>query len=96
MIKKDYELEVAMDTRVLTAHVPKEIADKVDKMAEKLERSRGWIVKQALADWIAKEEEHHRLTLEGLADVEAGRVISHADMKAWSAKLGSRRKKSGR
>ena len=37
-----------METRVLTAHVPIELANKVDELAERLERSRGWIVKQAL------------------------------------------------
>jgi len=35
-------------TRVLTAHVPLPIADKVDQIAARLERSRGWIMKQAL------------------------------------------------
>ncbi|WP_207650569.1 ribbon-helix-helix domain-containing protein [Acidithiobacillus albertensis] len=32
-------------TKVLTAHVPLPLADKVDQMASRLERSRGWIVK---------------------------------------------------
>jgi predicted transcriptional regulator len=34
--------------KVLTAHVPLPMADKVDQMAARLERSRGWIMKQAL------------------------------------------------
>jgi predicted transcriptional regulator len=33
-----------MTTKVLTAHVPQSLADKVDQMAARLERSRGWIV----------------------------------------------------
>ncbi|MCD2453361.1 ribbon-helix-helix domain-containing protein [Methylicorpusculum oleiharenae] len=32
------------ETKVLTAHVPLPLAEKVDRMAEHLERSRGWIV----------------------------------------------------
>jgi predicted transcriptional regulator len=72
-----------MDTRVVTAHLPVELAEQVDAYAERLERSRGWIVKQALADWIEWEEEKHRRTLEGLADVDAGRVISHEAMMEW-------------
>ena len=35
------------DTRVLTAHVPVPLAEKVDQLADRLERSRGWIMKQA-------------------------------------------------
>ncbi|MFA6180708.1 MAG: ribbon-helix-helix domain-containing protein [Acidithiobacillus sp.] len=36
-------------------------------MAARLERSRGWIMKQALAAWIDQEEERSRLTREALA-----------------------------
>ena len=43
-------------------------------MAARLERSRGWIMKQALSAWIAQEEERDRLTQEALADVDAGLV----------------------
>ncbi len=76
-----------MKTKVLTAHVPLPLAQKVDKLADRLERSRGWIVKQALSAWIDQEEERHRLTLEALADVDAGRVIEHQAVQAWADSL---------
>ncbi|MBN9038460.1 MAG: ribbon-helix-helix protein, CopG family [Rhizobiales bacterium] len=76
-----------METKVLTAHVPLPLAEKVDEMAARLERSRGWIVKQALAAWIAQEEERRRLTLEALADVDAGRVVDHKAVQAWADSL---------
>ncbi|MEA3362899.1 MAG: ribbon-helix-helix domain-containing protein, partial [Thermodesulfobacteriota bacterium] len=38
---------VQVKTKVLTTHVPLPMADKVEQMAARLERSRGWIVKQA-------------------------------------------------
>ncbi len=78
-----------METRVLTAHVPTELAEQVDQYAKRLERSRGWIVKQALADWVYNEEEKHRLTLEGLADVDAGRTVSSEEVDTWLASLGT-------
>ena len=43
-------------------------------MAERLERSKNWIVKQALTAWVEQEEERNRLTREALDDVDAGRV----------------------
>lgn len=46
MIKFDFE-GVLMNTKVLTTHVPVPLAEKVDQIAVRLERSRGWIVKQA-------------------------------------------------
>ena len=81
-----------MKTKVLTAHVPTDLAEKVDKLAERLERPRGWIVKQALSAWIGQEEERERLTREALADVDAGRVIDHQAVQAWADSLGTRKK----
>ena len=82
-----------METKVLTAHVPLPLANKIDKLAERLERSRGWIVKQALSAWVDQEEERHRLTLEALADVDAGRVIDHQAVQAWADSLGTGKKR---
>ncbi|MDD4965756.1 CopG family ribbon-helix-helix protein [Halothiobacillus sp.] len=76
-------------TKVLTAHVPLPLADKVDQMASRLERSRGWIMKQALSAWIALEEERDRLTQEALADVDADRVIDHQSVQTWAESLGT-------
>ncbi len=77
------------DTKVLTAHVPLPLAEKIDQLAARLERSRGWIVKQALTAWIDQEEERSRLTREALADVDAGRLIDHQAVQAWADSLGT-------
>lgn len=75
------------ETKVLTAHVPLPLAEKIDQFAARLDRSRGWIIKQALTAWVDQEEEHRRLTLEGLADVDAERVIDNQSVLAWSESL---------
>jgi len=77
------------ETRVLTTHVPLPLAERLDQVAERLERSRGWVIKQALSSWIAMEEERDRLTREALADVDAGRVIDHQAVQAWAERLDS-------
>jgi predicted transcriptional regulator len=74
-------------TKVLTAHVPLSLAEKIDQMAEQLDRSRGWIMKQALSAWIRQEEEHARLTREALADVDGGHVIDHQAVQRWADSL---------
>ncbi len=76
-----------METKVLTAHVPLPLAEKVDEIAARLERSRGWIVKQALSDWIDQEEERRRLTLEAMVDADAGDVVGHDAVLAWASSL---------
>jgi len=77
------------ETKVMTAHIPTALAQKVDQMAARMDRSRGWVVKQALADWVDQEEERSRLTLEAMADVDAGRVIDHQAVQAWADSLGT-------
>ncbi len=74
-------------TKVLTAHVPLQLAEKVDRIAAQLERSRGWVMKQALSAWIDLEERRSRLTQEALADVNAGRVIDHQAVQDWADSL---------
>ncbi|MFI4934201.1 MAG: CopG family ribbon-helix-helix protein [Caulobacterales bacterium] len=78
-----------METRVFTAHIPLELAEKVDAFAHRLERPRGWIVKQALRAWIEEEELRDRLTREGLAAVDAGEVVDHEVVQEWVDSLGT-------
>lgn len=66
-----------METKVITAHIPLSLADKVDSLASRLERSKAWVVKQALSAWIDQEEERHRLTLEAIVDVDNNDVMDH-------------------
>ncbi len=77
----------APDTQVMTADVPAPLAERVDALAARVERSRAWIVRQALMTYVETEERRHRQTLEGMADVDAGRGVLHADVKAWAASL---------
>ncbi len=82
-------MNITADTKVITTHLPLPLADKLDAMAVQLERSRGWIMKQALSAWMQQEEELSRLTREAMADVDAGRVVDHSVVRAWSDRLGS-------
>ena len=76
-----------MTTRVVTAHIPEELAEKVDGYAKSMERSRGWIVRQALANWIGREEHKLRLSLEALDAAEKGDIVEDEDVAAWAASL---------
>ena len=82
---------MSSETKIMTVHVPRALAERVDAMAARLERSRGWVMTQALAAWVEQGDERHRLTLEALADVDADRVIDHQAIQAWADSLGSRK-----
>ena len=67
----------------MTAHLPTDLADKLDGLAERLHRPKGWIVKEAIASYIALEEKRHVLTVEALADVDAGRTLDQTEIERW-------------
>ena len=85
-----------METRVVTSHLPPDLAEKLDGLAERLDRPKGWVVKEAIAAYVALEGERRRLTLEALADVKAGRTHAHADIEAWAGKLGAPKRRARR
>ena len=72
------------DGRTITAKVPEALAVRLDEIALRIDRSRSWIVRQALAEWLAEEQRRYELTLEALDDVDAGRVIPHETLLARS------------
>ena len=80
---------MAEATKVFTAHIPLSLADRIDRMAEQLEHTRAWVIKQALANWIAEEEARDRLTREAMLSVEEGRVVPHGRVLAWADSLDS-------
>ncbi len=77
------------NTKVLTAHIPSQLVEKIDQLAVSLERSRTWVVKQALTEWVDQEENRRQMTLEALADLDAGRMVDHEKVKAWAGSLGT-------
>ena len=85
-----------MATRVVTSHLPVDLAEKLDGLAERLDRPKGWIVKEAIASYVALEEKRRLLTLEALADVKAGRTHDHAEIEAWAAALDAPKRKARR
>ena len=85
-----------METRVVTSHLPAELAEQLDGLAERLDRPKGWIVKEAIASYVALEEARRRMTIEALADVKAGRTHEHAEIEAWSAGLVMPKRKARR
>ena len=78
-----------MDTKTIVAEVPQELAERVEELAERFDQPPEWAMRQALLEWVDREEYRHQLTLEGLADVDAGRVVDHEAVMAWADSLGT-------
>ena len=71
--------------RVVTAKLPADLEARLYDVAQSMERSKSWIIRQALREWLAEEERRHELTMEGLRDIDEGRVVSHEDILAMVA-----------
>ena len=70
------------DGRVVTAKLPDDLVSQMDEIADRIDRSKSWIVRQAVAEWLAEEQRRHELTLEALKDVDEGRTIPHEEVLA--------------
>ena len=81
--------------RVVTAKLPADLTAKLDEAADRIDRSRSWIVRQTVAEWIAEEDRRHELTLEALADVDAGRMFTPEEVKAHFAARRAERETRG-
>jgi predicted transcriptional regulator len=88
LIKSDCD----MGTRVVTAHLPSELAEKLDGLADQLDRTRGWLVKEAVEAYVGTAERRRQETLAALKDVDSGRLMEHADVESWAAGLGQPRR----
>ena len=50
--------------RVVTANLPHGLASQMDKVADRLDRSKSWIVRQAVIEWLADEQRRYELERE--------------------------------
>lgn len=70
------------DRRVVTANLPDDLVSKMDEVADRIDRSKSWIVRVAVAEWLAEEQLRYEQTLEALKDVDEGRTMSHEEVLA--------------
>ncbi|MET2832780.1 CopG family ribbon-helix-helix protein (plasmid) [Mesorhizobium sp. AR07] len=65
-----------------TVRVPDETADRLDQLAEKLDRSRSYVAAQAIEDFVAREEWQLAEIEAGLAEAQRGEFASDHDVAA--------------
>jgi predicted transcriptional regulator len=77
----DWWSEMADDGRVVTAKLPDELVSRMDQIAERIDRSKSWIVRQALTEWLAEEQRRHELTLDAMKSVDEGRTLTQEEVE---------------
>ena len=77
---------------ITSFRIREELQDPLEQAATELRRSKAWIINEALAAYFERDNRDQRMfreTLEGLADVEARRVIDGDQVEAWIESWGS-------
>lgn len=67
----------------LSFRVSPEKAAELQSLAETTDRSKSWLLEQALERYLEEQAWQLAKIDEGLADLEAGRVIEHERVVAW-------------
>jgi predicted transcriptional regulator len=94
----DFSLEkdMAEDGRVVTAKLPDELVSRMDEIAVRIDRSKSWIVRQALSEWLAEEQHRYELTLEALKSVDEGRTYTQEEVEKHFAERRKARSRAAR
>ena len=72
---------MSSEGRVVTVNLPEELLSRMDEVAKRLDRTKSWIVRQAVSEWLGEEERRYRLTLEALSDVDEGRMVTQQEIE---------------
>ena len=72
---------MADDGRVVTAKLPDDLVSEMDEVAERIDRSKSWIVRQAVAEWLAEERRRYELTMEAMRSVDDGRSFTQEEVE---------------
>jgi len=71
---------------ITSVRMPDELLSQLNEAAEKLRRSKGWIINDAVKEYLKREERKEQMleeTREALADIKAGRIIDGAEIMEW-------------
>lgn len=69
-----------------SVRMPDELLEKLEQAAEKLRRSKGWIINDAVKEYLSREERKAEMleeTRQALADIKAGRVVNGEEVMEW-------------
>jgi len=82
---------------VTSVRLTDDLQDQLEETAERLRRSKGWVISEALNEFIAKEERAlNRIerSRKALDQVEAGQVVDGDEVMTWIASWGSDKESS--
>ncbi|MPZ34341.1 MAG: ribbon-helix-helix protein, CopG family [Rhodospirillales bacterium] len=76
-----------------TVRLPDDVAKRLDKLAEKLDRSRSYVAAQAISDFVTREAWQLADIEAGLREAERGEFASDAEVAATIARFTKRKRR---
>jgi predicted transcriptional regulator len=83
---------------VTTVRLQPDLEESLEAVAAKLQRSKSWLINQALREYIAREQEESarwQETLTALESVRAGRVVDAEGVHDWLRSWGTPKESGG-
>lgn len=84
---------------VTTIRLTEDLSGELDQLAEETQRSRSWLINQAVKEYVARahtDAERWQDTLSALGSVKAGRVVEGEGVDAWLSGWGKNTKVKSR
>ena len=66
-----------------SVRLPEDLRQEVDRLAENQQRSRAFIIKEAVEAYVAEQHAYERAVAEGLSEADKGVFISGEKALAW-------------
>lgn len=77
---------------VTTVRLQEDVEQHLEAIASRLQRSKGWVINEALAEYIEKqqlEQERWAKTLKAMESAAQGKVVNASEVHEWLASWGS-------
>jgi predicted transcriptional regulator len=72
--------EAAMsDSTLISVRVPKEVAKRLQALAQATDRSKSYVAAQAIEEFVTLQEWQVKAIRHGLAQAKAGKLVSHEE-----------------
>ncbi|MGB5281906.1 MAG: ribbon-helix-helix protein, CopG family [Arenicellales bacterium] len=82
---------------ITSVRIPDDIEKPLESLSKKLDRSKSYLINQAIKEFIARqslEDSRWQDTLEALESIKAGKSIDEEDVNAWLNSWGTNDRKS--
>jgi len=74
-------------TSVITGRVPETVSEQLDRLAERMDRSRSWVISQAIEAFVVAETQLLDSLDEAERQIDCGEFRTQAQMEEWVAAL---------